>query len=198
MPQMKDTKEVPDGYDDSGSETSNDDNVNIRPRRVRRFDHNFFDVNVSERVFREKHRVSPVVLEDLVNWIGPELSRRNRRGLPFTPKQRIQIFLHFLGTNGFYHEVGSCHLISRSAVGTIVREVAEVLFSHRNEVIRWPDNPEKLAEDFHRIQRIPCVAGTIDGCHIPIQVPKADEASFINRKQFHSINALVVAGTIIY
>lgn len=40
----------------------------------------------------------------------------------------------------------------------------------------------------------PWVAGVIDGTHIPVQPPLRDEASFLNRKQGHSINCLAVAG----
>ena len=130
-----------------------------RIRRPRRAPLYFFDVNVSEREFREKHRVSPAVLENIVEWIGPELARTNNRGLPLSPRERIQIFLHFLGTNGFYHDVASSHVITRTTVGKIVREVCLVLFEHRNEVIKWPENSEKLASDFFKIARIPCIAG---------------------------------------
>jgi len=119
----------------------------------------FFDVNVSAREFREKHRVSPALLEHLVDWIGPELARETNRGLPLAPRQRIQVFLHFLGTNGFYHDIGGSHVISRATVGNIVKEVCNVLFNHRNEVLRWPENPESLAQQFFNIARIPCVAG---------------------------------------
>jgi nuclease HARBI1 len=138
--------------------------------------------------------VTPAVLEHLVEWIGPELSRRNNRGLPLSPRQRIQVFLHFLGTNSFYHEIAGSHVSTRSTVRFIVREVCEVLFSHRNEVIKWPENPERLAAEFYRLGKIPCVAGIIDGTHVPVQPPSADEASFVNRKQGHSINCLVVSG----
>jgi hypothetical protein len=84
-----------------------------RVRRARRAPMYFFDVNVSDREFREKHRVTPQVLDHLVEWIGPELARRNQRGLPLSPRQRIQVFLHFIGCNGFYHDVAGSHVISR-------------------------------------------------------------------------------------
>jgi nuclease HARBI1 len=86
--------------------------------------------------------------------------------------------------------------ISRQTVGNIVREVCNVVFEHRNEVIKWPEDSRKLAADFFKIEKIPCVAGVIDGCHIPVNPPAADEASFLNRKQGHSINSLAVAGSI--
>lgn len=166
-----------------------------RMRRPRRGPRYFFDIDVSPREFREKHRVSPELLDHLAEWLGPELSRPNNRGLPLSPKQRIQIFLHFLGTNGYHHDIGGCHVISRRTVGTIVREVCNVMFSHRNEVIKWPSHPEKIAGDFFKIAKIPCVAGVIDGTHIPVHPPANDEVSYINRKQGHSINCLAVAGT---
>jgi len=64
-----------------------------RPHRPRRVPIYFFDVNVSEREFREKHRVSPAVLEHLVDWIGPELARQNHRGLPLSPRFFLNMYL---------------------------------------------------------------------------------------------------------
>jgi len=57
-----------------------------RVKRPRRTPMCFFDTNVSEREFREKHRVNPAVLDHLVEWIGPELERPNNRGLPLSPR----------------------------------------------------------------------------------------------------------------
>lgn len=38
------------------------------------------------------------------------------------------------------------------------------------------------------------MAGAVDGCHVQITPPEADELSFLNRHQEHSINVLCVAG----
>jgi len=180
---------------------ADEENENLRRQRVRRprrAPRYFFDENVSEREFREKHRVTHAVLDHLVEWIGPELSRPNKRGLPLSPRQRIQVFLHFLGTNSFYHEVGGSHVISNGTVCNIVKEVCNVLFEHRNEVIKWPSPAEPLANHFYKIAKLPCVVGVIDGTHIPVHAPGADEPSYLNRKQGHSINCLAVAGNYSY
>jgi len=175
------------------AEEENDNLRRQRVRRPRRAPRYFFDENVTEKEFREKHRVTPAVLDRLVELFGPELSRQNKRGLPLTPKQRIQVFLHFLGTNSFYHEVAGSHVISKGTVGRIVREVCNVIFEHRNEIIKWPSPAEPLAHQFYKIAKLPCVVGVIDGTHIPVQPPGADEPSYLNRKQGHSINCLAVA-----
>jgi len=90
--------------------------------------------------------------------------------------------------------VAGSHIITRMTVKNIVKEVCCVLFSHRNEAISWPENPERVAADFYKIAKIPCVAGVIDGTHIPVHPPSEGESSFLNRKQGHSINCLAVAG----
>ena len=40
------------------------------------------------------------------------------------------------------------------------------------------------------------IAGIIDGSHIPVHPPAVDEASYLNRKQGHSINSFAVSGRI--
>ncbi len=51
------------------SADDNEERRQIRAHRPRRAPLYFFDTNVSAREFREKHRVSPLILDFLVDWI---------------------------------------------------------------------------------------------------------------------------------
>ncbi|XP_018025936.1 putative nuclease HARBI1, partial [Hyalella azteca] len=46
--------------------------------------------------------------------------------------------------------------------------------------------------DFHAVAGFPRIIGAIDGTHVPIKAPTDDEAIFVNRKKFHSLNIQVV------
>jgi hypothetical protein len=45
---------------------------------------------------------------------------------------------------------------------------------------------------FRDIANFPNVVGAIDGTHIRIRVPSADENFYVNRKKYHSINVMGV------
>jgi hypothetical protein len=65
--------------------------------------------------------------------------------------------------------------------------------SSKDTFIKWPQTPEKLnsiKNGFYQKAGFPNVVGCIDGTHVPIQAPVDDEPRFVNRKGFHSINAL--------
>ncbi|XP_036341771.1 putative nuclease HARBI1 [Rhagoletis pomonella] len=58
-----------------------------------------------------------------------------------------------------------------------------------------PDNDEKLQikEHFYTKFRLPGVIGCVDGTHIAIRTPSAEERPhFYNRKGFYSLNTMVV------
>jgi hypothetical protein len=102
---------------------------------------------------RNRGSLSKSPLDHLVAWIGPELARPNQSGLPLSPRQRIQVDLHFIGCNGFYHDVAGSHVISKQTIGNSVREVCNVMFQYRNEVIIRPKDYRKLAADFFDIEK---------------------------------------------
>ncbi|KAK3861118.1 hypothetical protein Pcinc_032881 [Petrolisthes cinctipes] len=58
-----------------------------------------------------------------------------------------------------------------------------------------PSTPQQLqtsAQAFSRVSNFPRVIGAIDGTHVAIKAPSIDEAIYINRKRFHSLNVQVV------
>lgn len=51
---------------------------------------------------------------------------------------------------------------------------------------------ERNKEEFQRIGGLTGVVGAIDGTHVRIVAPEQDEALYVNRKRYHSINVQVV------
>lgn len=107
---------------------------------------------------------------------------------------QILLYLRYVGHNGFYHTIRDAAGPSTHTVGRVVRRVSEALFDLRHEFIKWPEQPENLAQNFYSIAGFPSIAGAIDGCHVLVIPPKQDELSFLNRHHTHSINVLCVAG----
>lgn len=44
---------------------------------------------------------------------------------------------------------------------------------------------------YHNHGNIPLCLGCVDGTHIPILSPKENENMYLNRKRYHSLNAMV-------
>lgn len=74
----------------------------------------------------------------------------------------------------------------------MIDSVLDALCSKRNEFIQWPANVNATKADFFDIAGFPNVLGAVDGTHIRIKRPHTDEASYVNRKRFHSLNVQAV------
>ncbi|XP_047133809.1 uncharacterized protein LOC124811929 [Hydra vulgaris] len=105
------------------------------------------------------------------------------------------IFLHFFGTNVFFHVLRYCHEISTNTIYRIIHRVKGAIFNIRQEIIKWPNDCATLPQKFMEIGGFPCVCGVLDGSHIILSNPPNDnEDSLINRQHVHSINAIAVSG----
>ena len=61
--------------------------------------------------------------------------------------------------------------------------MAKVLFELKDEVIRWPDNTDKMVSEFFSIAGFPSVAGCMDGTHVDVIPPgKAQKCSNVDSK----------------
>jgi len=153
-----------------------------------------FSEDISDKVFRERYRVPRAVVDHLEEKLGDKLQHKSGRNNPLSPRDQIKIFLHFLGTNSFYHVLRDCHGVSTDTVFRTVHRVCDELFELRNDYIQWPENTDKLAREFYDIAKMPSVCGCIDGTHVPVLPPKEDEAACVNRHHFHSLNVMAVCG----
>lgn len=61
------------------------------------------------------------------------------------------------------------------------------------EFIKWPTAAEKMeTQQYFAEKEFSGVIGVIDGTHIKIDKPGDDPDSYLNRKQFYSIQAQIV------
>ena len=164
------------------------------PRAARQYAQRQFTEDSNDNIFRERYRVPREVVDHLEEKLGANLQHPTRRNNPLSPRDQIKIFLHFLGTNAFYHTLRDCHGVSTDTVFRTVHRVCDALFELRNVYIKWPENTDKLVRDFYDIAQMPSVCGCLDGTHVAVLPPKEDEASCVNRHHFHSLNVMAVCG----
>ena len=124
----------------------------------------------------------------------PRLEHRSRRNRALTARHQLLVFLHFLGTNSFYHVMHSCHGISTSTVWHIIHRVVPAILSLKREFIRWPGQPLSIAAKFRDIAGFPCVAGCVDGTHVQVNPPPNDEDAYVNCRRSKSLNVAMVSG----
>ena len=104
------------------------------------------------------------------------------------------MFVHFLGTNSKYHVMRDVRGPSTSTMCRVVRHVAQALSKLKDEVIRWPENCQHLADQFFKLGGFPSTAGCLDGTHIRVMPPSDQQVDYLNRHHDFSINMLGVNG----
>lgn len=170
------------------------DEILPKPRRERNFNERKFEIAIDETTRKQQHRVPLQVVDFLVEKLSPLLKHPTRRNQPLEPRQQIELFLQFLGNNAYYHLLRDARGPSSHTVFRVVHGVSAAVNTLEEEVIRWPSDCSRLAQDFMKIGGFPKVAGCLDGTHVNISPPSKDEISYLNRHHQHSINALAVAG----
>jgi hypothetical protein len=91
---------------------------------------------------------------------------------------------------------GDLQGVSQATVSQIVKRVSVLLAENTANFVKFPCNEEGqriLIARFNQIYGFPCIAGVIDGTHIPIQNPGGENAeNFRNRKRIFSLNIQVL------
>ena len=87
--------------------------------------------------------------------------------------------------------------MSQPTVSKVLDAFLHAIFKKANLFIQMPvtaGQQQQTKYDFYEVAGFPGVLGCIDCTHIPIRAPSLpeDEYSYINRKQFHSINVQAV------
>ncbi|XP_052260338.1 putative nuclease HARBI1 [Dreissena polymorpha] len=118
---------------------------------------------LSPMEIRERYRFFPETILFLVNMLN--LERATERSCPLPPLISTLAALHFLATGTHHIVTAGLHGISRSRT---------------------------VQKQFYNIAGFPQVVGVVDGTHIRIQAPSANEDDYMNRKGFHSLNVQMI------
>jgi len=130
---------------------------------------------------------------ELIELYEP-LQGRTTSSIPLDTK--ILAFLSQLRSGSFQWMVGGDCGIAQSSCSRIIQACCNQTLQFAPDVIDIPRSvaaQNKIKQEFYGIARIPNILGVVDGTHVPILSPTENEPSFVNRKQFHSINCQIVA-----
>jgi hypothetical protein len=117
------------------------------------------------------------------------------RSHAFPVSLQVMVALRFYATGSFQQVNADVHNISKGSVSNIAKDVTQCLNSICRQCIKMPTDRTELRNvmhGFHDIANFPNVVGAIDGTHIRIRAPSADEHFYVNRKNYHSINVMRV------
>lgn len=145
--------------------------------------------------FFNKFRFHKHNVLDIMQILGNALALKQQKRVSVTPLQQLLITLRFYTTGTFQLVDGDLFGVSQSTISRVVKRVSEVIASHYNEVIRFPQGNALLhvQRGFMDIGGIPGIVGAIDCTHIPIQSPGGMNAElYRNRKGFYSINVQAI------
>ncbi|XP_017469156.1 PREDICTED: putative nuclease HARBI1 [Rhagoletis zephyria] len=160
-------------------------------RRILRDHSNPLDV--SELVFVSSYRVNKSAFNMLLDVVVLHLKETS------IPAQlQLAATLRFLAEGGFQKAVGKDSYIAmgRSTVAKVITRVLKIL--EKYICSRWinlsmtEDEKTKSKQHFHQNFGIPGVIGCVDGTHIKITKPHKDSSLFYNRKDYFSINAMII------
>lgn len=83
--------------------------------------------------------------------------------------------------------------VGKGTAWRCTQRVINALYAKRQLFIYWP-NRERAIEMMETVEHqygFPGVIGAVDGTHIKISAPKDHSESYINRKEFHSMQLQV-------
>lgn len=160
---------------------------------------NFFEDTVpqfNDQQYLEHFRISSEVMDQLSDRYEASEYYHHQEGdsQKISPLKSLTVFLWFASNEAAsFRVVADRFGITKSSLHKIVRRVTYFLSNLSVEVIKWPTNEEKVdIQRFFMEQNFPGVIGVIDGTHIRIDKPTEDPDSYLNRKQFHSIQVTCI------
>jgi len=194
LPKIKEIYFGMSDYSDSDDEFYEFNEAHGHHQQTRHFNEKVFEDELPEILRRQQVRVPNDVVNYLEDRLKDQLQYKQPRKGMLTVHEQLLLFLHFAGTNSFFHVLRDVHGPSASTVFRTVHRVALAISTLQAELVTWPEDTSGIAAKFFNIANFPCVAGTLDGTHVSVMPPKNQEDDFVNRHHQHSINVLAVAG----
>ena len=160
----------------------------------RKFRHNEICLeDYSDEELRCRYRFGRDSLEFLTEILQNDLQRDTKRNQALSPTLQILVALRFFAS-GSFQVIGDTVGLPKSSVSRVVSDVSLALAKKQREFISWPSPLEiwEVKRGFYDKGGFPGVIGFLDGTHVRILAPSANESDFVNRKGFHSINVRAV------
>ena len=134
-------------------------------------------------------------VEELREMVENDLLRNTARSHAVPVETQLLAALQFYATGSCQWLLGRSCGLSQSAISHSINDVTDALVKLAPTFIKFPaDNHTVRAtkQAFFQMAHFPNVVGAIDGTHVPIRAPAANEDVFVNRKGVHTINVQAV------
>ncbi|XP_067123185.1 uncharacterized protein [Centruroides vittatus] len=121
-------------------------------------------------------RMSPEKFDELLNKLGPKISKQNTRWRDSIPaSDRLAVTLRYLASGETFRSLSYSFRMGRSTVGKIVKETCVCIWEELAEdFVHFPTLPEEwlnIASGFEQRWQFPHCLGAIDGKHVIIECP---------------------------
>ena len=154
-------------------------------------DENFLQY-YSDSELPARYRFGRAAIQNIVRLVEEEISPATNRSFPISATNQVLITLRFLATGSFLQVVGDTVAgADKATVSRIVRRVTLAIARKLDDFVKFPRTQQEkdvIKQGFYDLGGFPCVIGCVDGSHIRITAPTANECNFVNRKGYHSIN----------
>ena len=151
--------------------------------------------NFSEDELKSRFRFGRDSIIFLVELLREDLERQTSRNHALSLTVQVLVALRFFASGSFLQVIGDIVGLPKSTVFRTMRDVSAALIQKRNEFVHWPitaDEIQRVKEGFFHKGGFPGVTGCVDGTHIRLQRPSQNEAEYVNRKGYHSINVQAI------
>ncbi|XP_045450229.1 putative nuclease HARBI1 [Melitaea cinxia] len=155
-------------------------------------------LQLPEREFIGHFRLTKLGFQQVLVELSPHLPIV-KRNTGVRNELKILAALNFYGNGSYQRNVGASFLLNMSqpTFSKCLHEVTGAL--NTNEILRkyikFPmaqHEREIIMKDFMEKFGFPGVIGCIDGTHVALIRPKEHEETYFNRKNYHSLNVLLI------
>ena len=152
-------------------------------------------VDLSSDDMYKNYRFTADGICQVTGLIEEDLEINDSRGRPILPQTAVLVTSKYLASNSYQQGIAETFKISQSSVSRCIALVVDKLVSKAAQFIQFPHTTAErryVQQGFSEIAGFPSVVGCIDGTHISILRPTVDEAQYVCRKGYHSINVQAV------
>jgi len=174
---------------------------------------NEFDITRRERVYRDRHHPLEEFTDDqqfidcyrfprskiieLVDTIADDIEHPTKRSYGISASLQVCIALKFYAFGSYFKDLCELFHVDKSTVSRCISNVTTAFCRRSSMYIRFPHTVDELVKVKRKYSDIdaglPNVVGAVDGTHIRLTLLRKEEESlFVNRKQYHSINAQII------
>ena len=169
-----------------------DDYVDRAYRRERLFRDRQNPLDVYDDVeLYERFRFRRYNLLAIIDELRDDLEYTSQRNRALSTELQTLITLRFLASGCFQNHVSDMIGVNRSTACRAIRRVCLALQRRMARYVYLPQDRDEIAgmkRDFATIANFPNVVACVDGTHVKIISPAANEWEYVNCKGYHSIN----------